>query len=101
MGFIYSPPAVPQVDAPAIRTAFAKFARRDGLMDNRGFAKLCKEYRLHDKDFKAPDTDIIFAKVKPSHARKVGIDAFELALLHIARKKNVDLEAVHKLLGVE
>ena len=53
------------------------------VMDNKTFAKLCKDTRLvhkKNKRFTTTDVDLIFAKVKAKGKRKITFSEFETAL---------------------
>merc|ERR1712232_1364738 len=80
-----------------LRPVFDQFAGADGLLDGRGFAKLCKERSLYSSRFRAQDADIIFSKL--SRSRKIDYEQFELALVEVAMKKNATVDSLHDTLA--
>lgn len=73
-----------------LHTVFVKFSPADPKsMDNREFAKLCKDCKLLNKKVTTTDVDITFAKVKTKGSRKITYDQFIAALDCLAAKEKV------------
>eukprot|EP00933_Yihiella_yeosuensis_P013058 TRINITY_DN12275_c2_g1_i1.p1 TRINITY_DN12275_c2_g1~~TRINITY_DN12275_c2_g1_i1.p1 ORF type:complete len:398 (+),score=69.51 TRINITY_DN12275_c2_g1_i1:190-1383(+) len=70
----------------------------DSEMDGRTFIRLLKETGLLDDRFRMADADLIFAKCKAKHKRKIDFSEFSKALEEVGRKKDMSLEAVIDLL---
>ncbi|CAM9808286.1 unnamed protein product, partial [Discosporangium mesarthrocarpum] len=63
-------------------------------MDSAKFVKLANDCKLVNKNLTTTDLDIIFTRVKPKGARKIGVDTFLEALSEIAAHKGVSFEDV-------
>jgi len=72
---------------------FVKFAGEDGL-DNREFAKFCKDAKLIDKQFEMAQVDLCFTTCVPKGKRKLDADMFCQAIREIAGKKKVPIHQV-------
>lgn len=76
---------------------FAPAGMTSHIMDNRTFAKLCKDCNLIEgRGFTRNDIDVVFAKVKARNARTIGLPEFEQALHLIAQKKGCHIDAVFR-----
>jgi Ca2+-binding EF-hand superfamily protein len=65
--------------------SFENFAGKD--MDNREWAKFCKDLGLINKQYTKTDVDIIFSKVVPKGQRRMDFQMFIIAVRHIAKKR--------------
>lgn len=77
-----------------VETAFQKFAVHGDTkatgkeMNNKNFAKLCKDCRVTDgKNVTTTDVDIVFSKVKAKTARVITFEQFKQALAELAPKR--------------
>ncbi|XP_020787137.1 tubulin polymerization-promoting protein family member 2 [Boleophthalmus pectinirostris] len=77
-----------------VETAFQKFAVHGDTkatgkeMNNKNFAKLCKDCRITDgKNVTTTDVDIVFSKVKAKTARVITFEQFKQALAELASKR--------------
>jgi len=95
--------------AESVQQVFLRFCAFGGntgakVMDNKTFAKLCKDTRLvhkKNKRFTTTDVDLIFAKVKAKGKRKITFSEFETALSAIAAKLYPKLGSEEALHNVE
>eukprot|EP00440_Ansanella_granifera_P040677 gb/GFBE01044114.1/.p1 GENE.gb/GFBE01044114.1/~~gb/GFBE01044114.1/.p1 ORF type:complete len:363 (+),score=71.57 gb/GFBE01044114.1/:1-1089(+) len=63
-------------------------------MDGKSFAKLIKDSGLLDRTFTTTDADLAFAKAGSKGQRRIDLQQFRSALLHIAEKKGVEAGTV-------
>lgn len=84
-----------------LHTVFVEFSPKDPKeMDNREFAKLCKDCKLLNKKITTTDVDITFAKVKTKGARKINYNQFIEAQNCLADKEKIPhADYHHKVLG--
>ncbi|KAI7838570.1 hypothetical protein COHA_007642 [Chlorella ohadii] len=82
--------------------AFCSFGAGAGPvagLEGRMFSKMMRDAALYGKGFTttgrhSPDADLIFTAVKPKGAKRIGFDAFEVALEKVATKKHVSVAEV-------
>lgn len=79
------------------KVAFQAYTKGTGEMDGRTFVKILKDTKVLDsKAMTAVEADLIFTKVKPKSAKKIGFAEFEAALKLVAEKKKISLEQLGK-----
>jgi len=69
---------------------FKAFCGNTPEMDQKSFAKLCKDCGLVDHALNIRDVDLIFVKVVPKGQRRMGFQKFEDALRLVAEKKGAE-----------
>lgn len=77
-----------------VEETFKAFTSSSKLMEQRAFAKLCRDCHLLDKGFKDVDADLIFRQVVPQRCRFMDLAMFDQALGLVAVKKGVHKEFV-------
>jgi len=70
----------------SVKEVFAKFAGTDGL-DNREFAKFCKDANLISGNFNIAQVDLVFTTAVPKGQRRLNEETFCQAIREIASKK--------------
>lgn len=77
------------VDAP-----FQAFCSKDDTMENKDFAKLCREGGIISRRYTATSVDIIFSRVCARGQRRIGLQQFKRALVMISEEKHESLDDV-------
>jgi len=67
---------------------FNAYAGTDKDMENKEFAKFCKENKLLGHGFAKHDVDLIWTQVCPKGKRKIHFEEFMTLVRHIAKKRN-------------
>jgi len=76
------------------RTAFEMFCGQHSRMDNKSFAKLCRDCSLLDSKFRDRDADVVFASVVLHGQRRISLQQFEMAMREIGRRKHIDFASI-------
>jgi Ca2+-binding EF-hand superfamily protein len=83
----------------ACQSVFESYAGQGGGLDNKEFAKLCKDNKLVGGGFQKHDVDLIFTKVVTKGKRQLDFEQFKNAIRHIAAKKSQSNAEVMAVVG--
>ena len=77
-----------------LKTVYLSFSAQKPDMDNKQFAKLCKDTKILDKKVTTTDVDITFTKYWNKTTKKINFDGFQKILGDFSKKKGVTPEDV-------
>jgi len=83
----------------ACQSVFESYAGQGGGLDNKEFAKMCKDNKLIGHGFQKHDVDLIFTKVVTKGKRQLNFSQFQDAVRHIAAKRNQTNAEIMAIVG--
>jgi hypothetical protein len=78
---------VAEKDWAACKSVFDAFAGKDATLENKEWAKFCKEAKLIGHGMAKTDVDLIWTKVCPKGTRKIDFNTFKDMLKLVAAKR--------------
>ena len=83
---------VPPAPAKDLKEIFNKFSGGASEIDGKTFAKIARDCKIINENCTIIDIDIIFAKAKSKHLRKINFEQFTTALYLCAERREQSMK---------